>query len=372
MLALEEIQDMDFGHDRMEGFIDLRAVITGGAGFIGSSLTAALVKEGWEITIFDNLSAGSKDNVAPLIRASPGPMPKLVVGDCTQSRRVKKVVRDCDVVFHFAANPEVRTELNNPSQCFRQNVFATHNVLEAFRGSKAQTIIFASTSTVYGEAKLLPTPEDYSPMEPISVYGASKLAGEALVSSYCHTLNKHGIILRFANVVGARSKHGVVIDFVSRLAQNPEQISILGDGTQNKSYIHVDDCVSAVIAAIANHRRQTVDIFNVGSTDQISVKEIAMVIARAMGLPYPKMSFRSEEWGGRGWVGDVKTMLLDVTRMKSIGWSPKLNSREAIEQTVKGINPEVDQKKSPMLFVDSLRGVDLDSASKSLEDSTFP
>jgi len=317
-----------------EEFSDLRAVVTGGAGFIGSSLAEALAKEGWEVTIFDNLTTGSKDNLAQLMGHSSVSESRLIVGDCTQSRSIRRVIRDCDLVLHFAANPEVRTELNNPSECFRQNVLATHNVLEAFRTSKADSIIFASTSTVYGEARLLPTPEDYSPMEPISVYGASKLAGEALVSSYCHTLNKHGVILRFANVVGGRSKHGVVGDFVARLVLNPDELAILGDGRQNKSYLYIDDCVQAVLAAMTQNEG-TVEIFNVGSRDKITVKEIAMIVANAMGLASPKLIFNGGLRDGRGWVGDVKTMQLDVSKMKSIGWTPRLTSRDAVEQTVK-------------------------------------
>ncbi len=312
----------------------MKAVVTGGAGFIGSWLSAALSRNGWEVTIFDNLSAGCGDNSSGLIQDSGVNDPKLIVGDCLQPNSLKEIMQDSDIVFHFAANPEVRMSLNNPEQCFRQNLVTTHNVLESFRESKADTIVFASTSTVYGEAKTLPTPENYAPLEPISVYGASKLAGEALVSSYSHTFDKRGVILRLANVIGPRSKHGVVSEFITRLRQNTHELSILGDGTQNKSYIYIDDCVSAIMATL-KHVDEPVEVFNVGSEDSISVKEIADTVGRMMGLHDLQFKFNGVLGDGRGWIGDVKRMLLDVTKLKSTGWSPMLNSRAAVELTVK-------------------------------------
>ena len=319
---------------RQSVFTNLKAFITGGAGFIGSSLSEKLVKDGWDVTIFDNLTAGSKENLGHLVANPRVEGVKLIVGDCTRPNSLKNVLQDCDVVFHFAANPEVRMELNNPAQCFRQNIYGTHNVLEAFRESKAETIVFASTSTVYGEAKAIPTPEDYSPLYPISVYGGSKLASEALVSAYCHAFNKHGIILRLANVVGPRSNHGVVSEFMNKLAQNHQELSILGDGTQNKSYIYIEDCVSAIMATLRRVAVE-VEIYNVGSEDSISVKDIGVTVAKAMRLTDLQFKFNDGLGDGRGWVGDVKSMLLDVKKLKSRGWTPKLNSRAAVEETVK-------------------------------------
>jgi UDP-glucose 4-epimerase len=314
--------------------------VTGGAGFIGSSLCEALVSKGWDITIVDNFSSGSKTNLEPLT-ANHRLSPMVLSSDlCSGPHHVEKAAQDCDIVFHFAANPEVRMELNDPEQCFQQNVYATYNVLEAFRKTKADTFVFASTSTVYGEARTLPTPEGYAPLEPISLYGASKLAGEALVSSYCRTFNRHGIILRLANVVGPRSKHGVVVDFAFRLAQRPDELAVLGDGKQNKSYIHIDDCVQGILAA-SDQRGGPLEVFNIGSEDSITVREIGLTIARTMGLSDPRMKFNGGLVDGRGWIGDVRTMLLDTKRLKSIGWSPKLTSREAIEQTIKELMPRL-------------------------------
>jgi len=312
----------------------LKAFITGGAGFIGSSLSERLVKDGWEVTIFDNLSAGSEENLEQLVTNRHGESATLVVGDCTRPSSLKNALKDCDVVFHFAGNPEVRMELNNPKDCFRQNIYATHNVLEAFRESKAETIVFASTSTVYGEAKVLPTPEEYSPLDPISVYGASKLAGEALVGSSCHAFCKRGIILRFANVIGPRSNHGVVTEFIYRLAQNPQELTIMGDGSQNKSYIHIDDCISAVMATVKQASRP-LEAFNVGTEDGLSVKDIGTAVGKIMGLTNLRFKFNGGLGDGRGWVGDVRSMLLDVTKLKSLGWLPTFKSRNAVEETVK-------------------------------------
>jgi UDP-glucose 4-epimerase len=312
----------------------LKAIVTGGAGFIGSNLSESLVEDGWEVVVFDNLSSGSRKNLSGLLPILKEGKSKLVIGDCTSPGSIISEIRDCDVLFHFAANPEVRMELNDPEQCFRQNVYATHNILEAFRKSEAKTIVFASTSTIYGEANVIPTPEDYSPLDPISVYGASKLAGEALVGSYCHAFHKRGLILRFANVVGPKSNHGVVSEFIDRLIRSPQELEILGDGTQNKSYMYIDDCIDAVMATM-KHVDREIEIFNVGSEDSMSVKDIGITVSKGMGLTDLNFKFNNDLGDGRGWVGDVRSMLLDVTKLKSIGWSPRRNSRRAVEETVK-------------------------------------
>ena len=213
-------------------------------------------------------------------------------------------------------------------------MLATHNVLEAFRESKADMMVFASTSAVFGRATILPTPEDYAPLEPISVYGASKLAGEAMVSSYCHAFARQGIILRFANVLGPKSTHGVVTDFFRRVRYNSEELPILGDGTQNKSYLYIDDCVEAIQTSV-NAAKAPVEVFNVGSEDQISVKDVATTIIETIGLKTVTFKFTGGSCDGSGWVGDVKNMFLDIRRLKSNGWKPVHNSRESIELTVK-------------------------------------
>ena len=305
-------------------------LVTGGAGFLGSHLCEALANLGREVTILDNLSSGAKSNIK---QAKSFAKVKLVVGDCKSPNDVKRAVSKADVIYHFAANPEVRLELSNPSTCFRENIYATHVLLEAIRNTDAEIVVFASTSTVYGDAKTIPTAEDYGPLEPISIYGASKLASEALITAYCHTYKKSAVILRFANIVGPRSKHGAINDFIIKLRRDPKQLEILGDGHQVKSYLHVTDCVDAVLRA----RAERVDIFNVGSEDQIEITRVAELVTEEMGLRNVKFKFTGGVDGGRGWVGDVKNMFLDTSKIKSQGWRPRYNSEESVRLAARQI-----------------------------------
>ncbi|MEM3437414.1 MAG: NAD-dependent epimerase/dehydratase family protein [Nitrososphaerales archaeon] len=311
----------------------MRILVTGGAGFIGSHLSEALSKIGYDLIILDNLSSGSKHNISHLLNKKKEV--KLFIGDCTNINDVKNVMKDVDTIFHFAANPEVRLELNDPKTCFQQNIYATYILLEEFKKSNAHTIVFASTSTVYGDAKVIPTPEDYSPLEPISIYGASKLASEALITSYAHMYNKRAIILRFANIIGPRSKHGVIIDFINKLKKNPRELEILGDGKQNKSYLYIDDCIDAILKAF-DSAKQRVEVFNIGSEDQIQVSRIAEIVCEEIGLSNVKFNFTGGI-NGRGWIGDVKNMLLDISKLKSKGWKPKYNSEQAVRLTIRSI-----------------------------------
>lgn len=311
----------------------MHALVTGGAGFIGSHLCEALLEQGFTITIFDNFSSGSKQNISQLLKNKPKEA-SLHKGDCTNPESVRKSLRNVDILFHFAANPEVRLELCDPVMCFQQNVYATHVLLETIKKSQVETIVFASTSTVYGEAKVMPTPEDYSPLEPISIYGASKLASEALITAYAHSFDKNAVILRLANIVGPRSQHGVIHDFIAKLKQNPSELEILGDGTQTKSYLYIDDCIEAILTAFKNQTKR-VEVFNIGSEDQVNVKTIASIVAEEMGCKGIRFRFTGGVEGGRGWIGDVKTMLLDITKLKKLGWKPKLNSTEAVRKAAK-------------------------------------
>ncbi len=313
------------------------ALITGGAGFIGSSLSERLIRLGWNVTLLDNFSSGSGENLANVLhqdvsRAST----QLVAGDCTNPVDMKKAFQEAEVVFHLAANPEVRLDLNDPETCFRQNLYGTHILLEAMKNSQADTIIFASSSTVYGEAKKIPTPEDYSPLEPISVYGASKLGAEALITSYCHMFKKKGLILRLANIVGRRNRHGVICDFIRKLEADPRELEILGDGRQTKSYLYIDDCVEAILKACEVTQKR-IEVFNVGSEDQIEVTRIAEIVIEETGLTNVNIRFIGGVDGGRGWKGDVKNMLLDIGKLKSKGWRPRFSSEEAVRLTVKSM-----------------------------------
>jgi UDP-glucose 4-epimerase len=310
----------------------MQNLVTGGAGFIGTHLCEALASLGQDVTILDNLSTGTRGNIRQALESTR--YVKLIVGDCKDLEDTRRSISEADVVYHFAANPEVRLELADPSTSYRENVYATHILLEAIKDTNVNTIVFASTSTVYGDAKIVPTPEIYSPLEPISIYGASKLASEALITSYCHTYNKKAVILRFANVVGPRSRHGVINDFITKLRRNTKELVILGDGHQTKSYLYVEDCIGAILRACET-AKETVEIFNVGSDDQIEVARIAKIVAEEMDLNDVQFSFTGGVQGGRGWVGDVKNMFLNTSKLKSRGWKPVYNSEEAIRIAAK-------------------------------------
>ncbi|MEA2089413.1 MAG: GDP-mannose 4,6-dehydratase [Thermoproteota archaeon] len=290
-----------------------------------------LAEHNCEITILDNLSSGSTENIQHLLKQTPRKA-KLLKGDCTNPTHVKKALENAEAVFHLAANPEVRLELNDPQTCFRQNIYATYILLQQLKNNPtAHTIIFASTSTIYGEPETIPTPENHAPLKPISLYGASKLASEALISAYAYTFNKKAIIYRLANITDPRSTHGVIHDFIQKLKKNPKKLEILGDGSQTKSYLYISDCIKAILLGLEKSEKH-VEIYNVGSEDQINVKTIAQIIIEETKLKNVKLTLTGGVNGGRGWKDDVKNMLLDIGRIKSLGGEPKLNSRQAIKK----------------------------------------
>jgi UDP-glucose 4-epimerase len=311
----------------------MRFLVTGGAGFIGSHLVDLLMeREDAEVTVLDNLSAGRLENLARWMKDSRF---RFIQGDCLREGDLERAMEGCEVVFHLAANPEVRMGAIDPTVDFNQNVVATHKLLETMRRKGVKELVFASTSTVYGDAEILPTPED-APLRPISMYGASKLACEALISAYCHTFDFRGICIRFANVVGPRARHGVIWDFIQKLRKNTQELEILGDGTQSKSYLHVRDCVEGMLFAF-KHAGQGFEVYNLGTESQTTVREIAEIVTKAMGLERVKFKFTGGVKGGRGWVGDVKVMLLDISKIKRLGWYPKYTSREAVEEATKAL-----------------------------------
>jgi UDP-glucose 4-epimerase len=305
------------------------AVVTGGCGFIGSHLVDALAARGEEVAVIDNLSTGSLGNLAA----------SLPTGRCTFHRMDlngegwQGVLAGAGVVYHLAADPDVRMSGLHPEPVVRNNVLATARVLEAMRRQDVPRLVFTSTSTVYGEARVIPTPEDYSPLEPISVYAGSKLACEALISAYCHSYGMKAWVFRFANIIGERSNHGVIWDFVHRLRENPGSLEILGDGRQAKSYLEVRECVGAMLYA-ADRAKGTCNVFNIGSEDWIDVKGIADIVVSALGLP--KVDYRFTG-GDRGWVGDVPRMLLSIERLKAFGWRPGVGSRESVVAAARAI-----------------------------------
>ena len=257
--------------------------------------------------------------------------------DLLDFEKLKEEMKGVDLVYHVAANPDVRLGASDTHVHLEQNVFATYNVLESMRLNDVKDIIFTSTSTVYGEAEQIPTPENYGPLIPISLYGASKLGAEAFITSYAHTFGMKAVIYRFANIVGPRSTHGVIYDFIMKLKKNSKELEILGDGTQTKSYLYVKDCVDAIIFGYEN-RKSDVEIFNIGSEDWVNVRKIADIVVEEMGLKDVKYKFTG---GKRGWKGDVPKMLLSIDKIKSYGWKPKYNSEESVRLTVKHLLKEL-------------------------------
>ncbi len=309
-------------------------LITGGAGFIGSHLVDYLLDQGHCVNVFDDLSAGSMSN---LEKWDGSKNLKFVRGSLLDPSCIKDVLDDCDTVYHLAANPEVRSWLASPEDHFRQNVEATFNLLEVMREKgSVEKLIFTSTSTVYGEPDIIPTPESYAPLKPISSYGASKLAAEALICSHSSMCGFRSVIYRMANIVGPRSNHGVIFDFVDKLKRNPGELEILGDGSQSKSYLYVEDCVHGMVTG-AEATDEQVEILNIGSEDRVDVLTIARIVIEEMGLDDVEMKLTGGVDGGRGWKGDVKIMQLDMDRLKSLGWKSRYTSGEAVRLTTKSL-----------------------------------
>ncbi|MCD6372074.1 MAG: SDR family NAD(P)-dependent oxidoreductase [Thermococcus sp.] len=311
----------------------MKVLVTGGAGFIGSHLVDRLMERGYEVRVLDDLSAGSLENIKRWLEHERF---EFIKGDMRDVGVIKEAVKGVDAVFHLAANPEVRIGAQSPELLYETNVLITYNLLEAMRREEVKILAFTSSSTVYGEAKKLPTPEDYGPLEPISVYGGAKLAAEALISGYAHTFDMKAIVFRLANIIGKRSNHGVIYDFIHKLRKNSERLEILGDGTQRKSYLHVSDTVEGMLHLFNEFLKEgkTYDVYNLGNDDWITVKEIAEIVSREMGLN-PEFYFTGGVDGGRGWKGDVKVMLLSIEKAKAKGWRPRLNSYQAVERTVR-------------------------------------
>jgi len=300
-----------------------------------------LLKRKYQVTVVDNFSSGSMENLVSLTGNS---CLKVVREDLKNPRKIDKIVKGHELIFHLAANPEVRVGQTAPNIHFEENILATFDLLEAVRRSETvRTFVFASTSTVYGDASEIPTREDYGPLIPISTYGASKLACEALIMSYMHTFGLEGLILRLANMVGPRSNHGVVFDFIKKILANPEELEILGDGTQKKSYLYITDLVDAIMH-LTDHCLEgngKTAIFNVGSKDSVTVEEIAKVVASEMEVPKIRFRLTGGVDGGRGWKGDVKRMQLSIEKLLDSGWKPQYSSRRAVELTARALAREL-------------------------------
>lgn len=304
-------------------------LVTGGAGFIGSHLCDRLVSEGFQVIAVDNLSNGKIENLSLCKEKKNFKFTKADLKD-----NLSESLKHSEILYHMAAYPEVRTGYDNPELAYEQNVQNTHNLLEGVRRSNINEVVFASSSVVYGEPKIIPTPESYGPLIPISQYGGSKLACEGLISSYCHTYGIKGVIIRLANVIGSRSNHGVIWDFINKLKKKPSELEILGDGKQTKSYIHISDTIDGFLFC-SNFSKDRVDIFNIGNDDKIDVRSIADIVCRNLNLKNVKIMRSGGTPDGRGWIGDVKQMQLDITKIKALGWNAKYSSQAAVDLAAK-------------------------------------
>ncbi len=312
--------------------------VVGGAGFIGSHFVDRLLSEETtrRVTIFDNFSSGREWHYS---HHRSDPRFTVVRGDVKDLGALRSAMDGHEVVIHLASNPDIARAATEPDIDFREGTYLTQNVVEAMRQSSAKRILYASGSGVYGDLGEVEADEDHGPLAPISTYGASKLAGEALITSYVHMFGLSGCSFRFGNVVGPRQTHGVGLDFLRRLLKDPSELSILGDGTQSKSYIHVTDVVDAVLVA---HRRSTkpVEVFNVATGDYITVREIAELACECLGLGAGKtrLSFGT---GNRGWKGDVPVVRLATHRMRSLGWRCRRDTREALKASLVEMLPDL-------------------------------
>ena len=310
-----------------------RVIVTGGAGFIGSHLVDRLVKRDEHVVVLDNFSSGELEFLYDSIEEITLIDVDLLKDDFDE------YLRGAKIVYHLAANPEVQLGITKPEVMQEQNVDVTEKVLKAMKRTGCDRIVFTSTSTVYGDAEKIPTPEN-APLQPISAYGSSKLDAEKLIETYCKEEGFRGVSYRFANCVGPRSNHGVTYDFVHKLKAEPEVLEILGDGTQHKSYFHVEDCISAVLAKNPGELCEKGEFvaLNVGSKDAIDVVTLADEVCKAMKLKDVGYKFTGGVDGGRGWKGDVKKMRLEIKAMKSHGWAPQYTSRKAILETAKWLD----------------------------------
>jgi UDP-glucose 4-epimerase len=303
-----------------------RFFVTGGAGFIGSHVVDRLLAAGHAVTAYDNLSTGHAANLEAAGRHAAF---RLVEADILDAARLAEAVSGHDFVFHLAANADVRFGTDHPRRDLEQNTIGTFTLLEAMRAAGVRRLAYASTGSVYGEPAVFPTPETCPFPIQTSLYGASKLAGEGLVAAYCAGFDFRAHIFRFVSILGARYTHGHVVDFYRQLRAHPDEVRILGDGRQRKSYLHVQDCVDAMLLAI-EHEAGPVVVLNLGTDEYCTVDESLGWICGHLGVS-PRRRYTG---GPRGWVGDSPFIFLDTTRARALGWRPKLGIRESVLRTL--------------------------------------
>jgi len=313
----------------------MKALVTGCAGFIGSNLTDRLLRDGHTVVGFDNLSTG---RMVFLEEAQKNPSFRLVKGDNLDLPALTRAAEGVDMVFHLAANADVRFGTEHPSKDLEQNTVATFNVLEAMRANDVKRIAFSSTGSVYGETEVIPTPEDAPFPVQTSLYGASKVAGECMIQAYCEGFGMQACIFRFVSILGERYTHGHVYDFCRKLLADPTQLYVLGNGRQRKSYLYIQDCVDAILTAVEKAEGR-VNTFNLGTDEYCEVNDSIGWISERLGVQ-PELSYSG---GERGWIGDNPFIFLDCQRIRSLGWKPKLTIKEGVVKTVEYLidNPEL-------------------------------
>jgi len=309
-------------------------LVTGGAGFIGSHLVDALVSSGKKVRVFDNFSSGRKEFLAH--HDGEGTV-ETITGDLLDFDSILEVMKGVDAVHHMAANPDIRLGTEITDTDLKQGTVATYNVLEAMRLAGVKKISFASSSAIYGEASVMPTPENYGPTLPISLYGASKMACEGLITAWVENFGAQAYINRFANIVGPRGTHGVIFDFIHKLKDDPLRLEVLGDGKQEKSYMSAEDCANAIIHLIES-QEEGVNLYNLGTGDTCSVSRIAEIVIEECGIGNVSIEYTG---GNRGWVGDVPKTYLDVSKLKGTGFEPTASSEQAIRATTRALIDEI-------------------------------
>ena len=309
-----------------------RIFITGGAGFIGSHLVDRLIKNN-QVTVYDNLTSGKRSYLKEHLGKKNF---KFIVGDLLDFKKLKQAIKKQDVIFHLASNPDIAKSLKQPDLDLKQGIIATFNVLEAMRLNEVKEIAYTSGSGVYGDQGIKYTAENFGPLLPTSMYGASKLAAEGLISAFCFMYDMQSWIFRPANIVGDRQTHGVAFDFIKKLRKDPKELEILGDGNQSKCYLFVDDLIEVIFFAIKK-TNDRVNIFNVSSDSFTTVKKIAKIVCQQMKLKNVEFKYTG---GSRGWKGDVPKVRLDTKKIKKLGWKPKLTSGEAIKKSIRDLLSE--------------------------------
>lgn len=305
----------------------MKYFITGGAGFIGSNMADRLLMEPEnEVVVYDNFSTGRREFLEEALK---NPRFTLVEGDTLDLETMTKAMAGCEFVFHFAANADVRMGCEHPSKDLQQNTIATFNVLEAMRANDIKRIGFSSTGSVYGEAEVIPTPEDAPFPIQTSLYGASKLAGEGLLAAYAEGFGYTAYIFRFVSILGERYTHGHVFDFCKKLKDDPTKLYVLGNGHQRKSYLYVKDCMEAILTVIRN-AKEKVNIYNLGTDEYCEVNDSIGWISEKLGVN-PELSYAG---GERGWIGDNPFIYLDTKKVRSLGWEPKATIADGVKKTV--------------------------------------